>query len=385
MISPTVGNGGSVAVALGNVTTGTATVVSGTLELGTVTTLSPGSSATATNVGTAYHAIINLGLPRGDIGPTGATGNTGPAGPEGPANSLSIGTVSSGTTASATITGNAPSQTLNLVLPQGSAGGTGSQGPTGPAGPANSLSIGTVTTGAAGSSASATITGTAPTQSLSLTIPKGDKGDTGSTGPANSLSIGTVTSGATPSATITGSAPTQTLSLVLPKGDAGDPALWNFRGAYSGGDAYAVGDVATYNGETWYRLNANGGNVGDTPSEGTFWTKVASKGSTGPTGSFGDPQVIQAKTASYTLQLADVGTLLTFSGPNAQTITIPAAASVAWVAGSHIDIARLGSGSVEVNAATVRAAGAASLRATNSGGTLVYLGSDEWLLVGDLT
>lgn len=43
----------------------------------------------------------------------------GPAGPPGPANSLSIGTVVSGATASATITGTAPSQTLNLVLPKG--------------------------------------------------------------------------------------------------------------------------------------------------------------------------------------------------------------------------------------------------------------------------
>lgn len=57
-------------------------------------------------------------------------------------------------------------------------------GPTGPAGPANSLSIGTVTTGAPGSSASATITGTAPSQTLNLTIPRGDTGATGSGGGA---------------------------------------------------------------------------------------------------------------------------------------------------------------------------------------------------------
>jgi hypothetical protein len=49
-------------------------------------------------------------------------GSTGPAGP---ANTLSIGTVSSGATAAATITGASPSQTLNLVLPKGD---TGSQG-----------------------------------------------------------------------------------------------------------------------------------------------------------------------------------------------------------------------------------------------------------------
>lgn len=47
----------------------------------------------------------------------------------------------------------------------------------GPAGPANSLTLGTVTTGAAGSAASASITGAAPNQTLSLVIPKGDPGN----------------------------------------------------------------------------------------------------------------------------------------------------------------------------------------------------------------
>lgn len=49
-------------------------------------------------------------------------------------------------------------------------------GPTGATGPANSLSIGTVT---GGGSASATITGTAPTQTLDLVLPKGDAGEDG--------------------------------------------------------------------------------------------------------------------------------------------------------------------------------------------------------------
>lgn len=43
------------------------------------------------------------------------------------------------------------------------------------------LSVGTVTSGAA---ASATITGTSPSQVLNLVLPKGDKGDTGQTGAA---------------------------------------------------------------------------------------------------------------------------------------------------------------------------------------------------------
>ncbi|GAB4582637.1 hypothetical protein [Nocardia sp. IFM 10818] len=55
-------------------------------------------------------------------------------------------------------------------------GPQGLTGATGPAGPPNVLSIGTVTTGPAGSSASATIGGTSPAQTLSLTIPRGDTG-----------------------------------------------------------------------------------------------------------------------------------------------------------------------------------------------------------------
>jgi hypothetical protein len=121
----------------------------------------------------------------GERGPTGATG---------PANSLSIGTVAEGTTASATITGTAPTQTLNLVLPKGdtgstgstgSAGTTGATGATGPAGPANALTIGTVTSGTAG----ATITGTSPNQVLNLVLQKGDTGSTGPQGPAGTVPL----------------------------------------------------------------------------------------------------------------------------------------------------------------------------------------------------
>jgi len=58
--------------------------------------------------------------------PVNIKGQKGIQGETGPANTISIGTVSSGTEASATITGNAPNQTLNLVLPQGPKGDTGS-------------------------------------------------------------------------------------------------------------------------------------------------------------------------------------------------------------------------------------------------------------------
>lgn len=113
----------------------------------TVTTLPAGSSATATydkSTGT-----LALGIPQGKKGDTGATGATGATGSQG-------------------------EQGV-----QGETGATGATGPQGPAGPANVLTIGSVTSGKV---ASATITGEAPNQVLNLVLEKGDKGETGATG-----------------------------------------------------------------------------------------------------------------------------------------------------------------------------------------------------------
>lgn len=174
------------------------------LTAGTVTTGAAGSSAAVSITGSAGSQVLNLTIPRGDVGPQGVqgiqgvkgdkgdkgdTGDTGATGPAGPANTLAIGTVTSGASAAATITGTSPNQTLNLTLPKGDKGDTGNTGATGPA---NSLSIGTVTASAPGGAASATITGTAPTQTLNLVIPRGEtgpqgpQGEVGPQGPAGS-------------------------------------------------------------------------------------------------------------------------------------------------------------------------------------------------------
>jgi uncharacterized protein (TIGR02145 family) len=74
-----------------------------------------------------------------------------------------------------------------LVFPDGSIQYQAEvQGPQGPVGPANSLSVGTVTTGASGSQAAATITGSAPNQVLNLTIPQGPQG------PAPQITVSTI-------------------------------------------------------------------------------------------------------------------------------------------------------------------------------------------------
>lgn len=115
----------------------------------------------------------------------GADGKDGTDGKDGPANTLGIGTVETlpaGSSAAATITGDAPAQTLNLAIPKGDTGSPGDPGDPGEPGPANTLTIGTVETLPAGSQATAEITGDAPNQTLSLGIPQGEKGDDGSGG-----------------------------------------------------------------------------------------------------------------------------------------------------------------------------------------------------------
>lgn len=123
---------------------------------------------------------------------------------KGDPNVLDIGTVDEGDTAQATITGEAPNQTLNLTLPKGDKGDKGDP---------NTLAIGTVVEG---ENADASIRGTSPNQILDLTLPKADP---------NTLTIGTVQKGENAAASITGEAPNQTLNLTLPKGDTGDGML----------------------------------------------------------------------------------------------------------------------------------------------------------------
>lgn len=151
---------------------------------------------------------------------------------------LTIGTVTSGSTAAATISDGK----LNLTLPKGEKGDTGpkgdagAKGEKGDTGATPNLIIGSVTTG---DTANAIITGTAEAPVLNLTLPKGEKGDKGDPGSSGSggsstggdttdLTIGTVTSGTTASAEIVGGK----LNLVLPKGDTG-----------AKGDAGPKGDV----------------------------------------------------------------------------------------------------------------------------------------------
>jgi hypothetical protein len=159
-VSATVGNGGAVNVSLGTISPGNATVVAGTLTINSTQTLSAGSSAYAKNVGTAYAASLDIGIPAG------------------PATLVSVGnttTLTSGSNATVTGTTSGSNLTLAFGIPRGVT---------------PSFAIGNVVTGAAGSSASvtATTTNSGANVTLDLTIPRGDPGTSGSNG-TNGTSI----------------------------------------------------------------------------------------------------------------------------------------------------------------------------------------------------
>lgn len=85
------------------------------------------------------------------------------------------------------------------------------------------------------------------------------------------------------------------------QGPAGADAVWYYNGEYNPGASYVIGDVVTYDGQLWYRKHANGGNVGDTPSEGFIWDLVAAKGqdSINPTSGTWNPRFAELSNITY--------------------------------------------------------------------------------------
>lgn len=98
---------------------------------------------------------------------------------------------------------------------------------------------------------------------------------------------------------------------------------------------------------------------------------------------------INAQTGtSYTLTLTDLAKLVTMDNAGSMTLTVPANTSVAFTVGDKIDILRKGAGSLTVSGAggvTVNATPGLKLRAQWSSATLVKLGTDSWVLIGDLS
>lgn len=98
---------------------------------------------------------------------------------------------------------------------------------------------------------------------------------------------------------------------------------------------------------------------------------------------------IDTKTASHSLVLADAGKTIEMNVGSANNLTVPLNSSQAFPIGTTIDVIQYGAGQT-----TIVATGGVTLRSKDgnlklsgqySGATLYKRGTDEWLIVGDLT
>jgi len=290
------------------------------------------TNAVGLYTGSGFNTVATV-APTGPSGPTGPAGASGPTGPTGPQG------------AGVSVLGSyATLQLLQADNPTGSIGDAylvgvnlyiwndlNSQwsnagpfvGPTGPSGP----------TGPA-------VTG--PTGPIGVTGPTGPSG--GPTGPT----------GATGGVGATGATGSTGPSITGPTG--------------------ATGAASTVTGPT----GPTGASVTG-PTGGT--------GPTGATGTWNTAQTIDDKADTYTLVLGDAGKLIRCTKATAMSIIIPTNAAQAYAIGQRVDIMQYGAGQVTVSGdtgVTLRSTPTNKLRATYSSASIIKIGTNEWVLAGDL-
>lgn len=98
--------------------------------------------------------------------------------------------------------------------------------------------------------------------------------------------------------------------------------------------------------------------------------------------------VANTQTASYTLVLADAGKAVEVNSASAATVTVPPNSSVAFPAGTVVEVYQHGAGAVTVAAGvgvTIRSRGGLlALAGQYASASLRKRGTDEWVLTGDL-
>lgn len=98
---------------------------------------------------------------------------------------------------------------------------------------------------------------------------------------------------------------------------------------------------------------------------------------------------VNAQTGTtYTTVLTDNNKIVTLDNASAITLTVPTNASVAYPTGAQIHLYNKGAGQVTVagdTGVTVNSSNGLKLRAQYSVGTLIKLGTDTWVLIGDTT
>ena len=98
-------------------------------------------------------------------------------------------------------------------------------------------------------------------------------------------------------------------------------------------------------------------------------------------------QSISDLTTNYVLALSDAFTLITMSNASNRSFTVPQQSNVNFSNGTQIDIMRKGAGNVVVLGETnvvLRAPLGVNFRTQNSVATAIKIGTNDWLLTGDL-
>jgi hypothetical protein len=291
------------------------------------------SDAVGVYTGSGFRTVSTIAPtgPTGPLGPTGPTGAGGPTGPQGSGVSVlgSYATLellqADNPTASV---GDAYLVSTDLYIWNDLNSVWSNAGPfVGPIGP----------TGATGPG---------------VTGPTGPTGAGGPTGPSGGPTGPTGAAGATGATGVTG--PTG------PQGNAG-----------ATGPTGAASTVTGPTGATGPGVTGPTGAAGPTGAQGT-WDTV---------------QPIEVKSDTYTLVLADAGKLIRCTKASAMSIIIPTNAAQAYSIGQRVDIMQYGAGQVTVSGdtgVTLRSTPTNKLRATYSTASIIKVGTDEWVLAGDL-
>jgi hypothetical protein len=127
--------------------------------------------------------------------------------------------------------------------------------------------------------------------------------------------------------------------------------------------------------------------TGPTGATGATGAASTVTGPTGAAGTWDTVQPIEVKSDTYTLVLADAGKLIRCTKATAMSIIIPTNAAQAYAIGQRVDIMQYGAGQVTVSpdtGVTLRSTPTNKLRATYSTASIIKVGTNEWVLAGDL-
>lgn len=142
-------------------------------------------------------------------------------------------------------------------------------------------------------------------------------------------------------------------------------------------------------------ISVSGGPTGSTGPQGPTGPTgpQGPTGDLGPTGPQGDPSgdlTIITKTQNHTLEASDAGKVLLITSGSARTLSIPMESIVNFATGTQITVLQGGTGAITVQGTEVGVSFSTKFnwkRLTSqwSGATLIKLGSNQWLGLGDFT